>query len=301
MSGNNHEDKNVVEAIFVLDKDTRVYHYCSVDTFVNILKTNSIWLTHAREMNDSFEDIYFEAPLKKALQAFEDKTEIEQKLLQKIVSAYSDRVDFPYVACFSRENDVLSQWRAYADDGRGVAIGFELGMLPHFDLTMQQHGEALTTPIMIDEVSYCREDDEIEFMRKILSACLINYRKSENEAMVFAQGVNALSKLSIFAKGKGFEEEQEVRLVFYPYYRDLLANLNCEQPQGCDGENIQFRVKDGRIVSYFPYSFPAEAIRSITLGPKCNIDFAQLTLFLNRYAPQIRINNEVHYSQIPYR
>ena len=106
----------------MLDKDTRVYHYCSVDTFVNILKTNSIWLTHAREMNDSFEDIYFEAPLKKALQAFEDKTEIEQKLLQKIVSAYSDRVDFPYVACFSRENDVLSQWRAYADDGRGVAI-----------------------------------------------------------------------------------------------------------------------------------------------------------------------------------
>lgn len=116
--------------------------------------------------------------------------------------------------------NVLSQWRAYADDGHGVAIGFELGILPHFDLTMRQYGENLTTSVMIDEVSYSCIDDEIEFMKKILSACLINYEKLENESTVLSQGINALSRLSIYTKGKGFEEEQEVRLVFFPCYRD---------------------------------------------------------------------------------
>jgi len=28
------------------------------------------------------------------------------------------------VACFSAADDLLSQWRAYADDGCGFAIGF---------------------------------------------------------------------------------------------------------------------------------------------------------------------------------
>jgi hypothetical protein len=30
------------------------------------------------------------------------------------------------IGCFSLEPDVLSQWRAYADNGRGFAIGFSL-------------------------------------------------------------------------------------------------------------------------------------------------------------------------------
>ena len=29
-----------------------------------------------------------------------------------------------FVSCFSADGDVLSQWRAYADDGHGFAIGF---------------------------------------------------------------------------------------------------------------------------------------------------------------------------------
>jgi len=40
---------------------------------------------------------------------------------------YSFRLGAPaaYIACFSEKGDLLSQWRAYADDGEGVAIGFD--------------------------------------------------------------------------------------------------------------------------------------------------------------------------------
>ncbi|WP_346867458.1 DUF2971 domain-containing protein [Clostridium sp. UBA1353] len=29
-----------------------------------------------------------------------------------------------YITCFSRNGDLLSQWRAYGDNGKGVSIGF---------------------------------------------------------------------------------------------------------------------------------------------------------------------------------
>lgn len=285
----------------MLDNKSILYHYCSVDAFYNILKTHSLWLTHAREMNDALEDVYFRKPLNKALQLFDDKSESEKKLLRIIVDSYLQRVDFPYVTCFSRDNDTLSQWRAYADDGRGVVIGFDLGAMPHVDLMMNKHGERDSLPVMIDEVCYTGEDNEVEFMRKILSACLLNYEKSKSEKMVIAQGINALNKMSIFTKSEGFAEENEVRLVYFPYYRDLLSNLNGETPHGNDLNDIQFRVKDGRILSYFTYAFPEGAIKSITLGPKCAIDYAQLTLFLGKFAPQVRINGEIHKSRISYR
>lgn len=285
----------------MLNDDSILYHYCSVDVFVNILKTHSIWLTHAREMNDFHEDILFRKPLKTALQSFVNRSEPERQLLQQIVDEYTKRADFPYVACFSRDKDMLSQWRAYADDGKGVAIGLNLGKLPHFDLFMQKHGECISKPVIIDEVSYTQEDDDVEFMKKILSACLINYQKVKNETEVLRQGIIALNRLSIFSKGRGFEEEHEVRMVYHPCYRNLLANLNRELPKGHEHDDIEFRVRDGRILSYFTYQLPMEAIHSVVLGPKCPVDFAQLTLFLNRYAPQIRINNEIHRSRITYR
>ncbi|UHA72168.1 DUF2971 domain-containing protein [Paenibacillus sp. 481] len=38
-----------------------------------------------------------------------------------------DRAFFkPHIACFSKYGALLRQWRSYANDGRGVAIGFEL-------------------------------------------------------------------------------------------------------------------------------------------------------------------------------
>ena len=104
----------------MLNDDSILYHYCSVDVFVNILKTHSIWLTHAREMNDFHEDILFRKPLKTALQSFVNRSEPERQLLQQIVDEYTKRADFPYVACFSRDKDMLSQWRAYADNGKGL-------------------------------------------------------------------------------------------------------------------------------------------------------------------------------------
>ena len=37
-----------------------------------------------------------------------------------------------YILCFSGDGDLLSQWRAYADDGKGISIGFKKSGIKEF-------------------------------------------------------------------------------------------------------------------------------------------------------------------------
>jgi hypothetical protein len=53
--------------------------------------------------------------------------------VDKIVSPIQFSVQ-PLICSFSREPDVLSQWRAYADGGSGVAVGFSEGYAEGFTL-----------------------------------------------------------------------------------------------------------------------------------------------------------------------
>lgn len=60
----------------------------------------------------------------------------------------------PYVCCFSREGDLLSQWRAYADDGAGFSVGFTSSWLN------RKHGNC---PMKLLEAEY-DEDRQIELL-----------------------------------------------------------------------------------------------------------------------------------------
>ena len=37
----------------------------------------------------------------------------------------------PLIGCFSKNGDLLSQWRAYAEDGKGFSIGFDSNYIYH--------------------------------------------------------------------------------------------------------------------------------------------------------------------------
>jgi hypothetical protein len=113
--------------------------------------------------------------------------------------------------------------------------------------------------------------------------------------------VSWLDELSIFTKSEAFNEESEIRMVYYPYYNELLANLSQTLMETPKGLPIRFRSKGAQIVSYFEYPLPDDSICEIILGPKSEIEYKQLTLFLNQYAPTIRRNNKITYSKISYK
>lgn len=76
---------------------------------------------------DAMRDAYYKNPFPFE---FDGKTnEIGMSMLFQLAYDYF-RIEFEkggvtnFVICFCEEGDKLSQWRGYADNGRGVSIGF---------------------------------------------------------------------------------------------------------------------------------------------------------------------------------
>ena len=119
-----------------------VYHYCSLSTLLNILEHKTIRLSDINKQNDTNESkallhitrnraiqIMLSRPGVDSDQTFGGLTyrEFIVYLIDKMiehVKGYKDLM--AYIACFSESDDYLAQWRGYADNGRGVAIGFDV-------------------------------------------------------------------------------------------------------------------------------------------------------------------------------
>lgn len=120
-----------------------IYHYCSIDTLTAILQYKTLRLTDITKSNDSAEltwiTNYINLTFNAAFRAERSKkfhAAIDEDLWGKIVKhSVKDWFDTNYrlysfyVMCFSTEDDLLSQWRGYADDAAGVSIGFNVKAL----------------------------------------------------------------------------------------------------------------------------------------------------------------------------
>ena len=111
--------------------DDVFYHYCSVETFRLICETKTLRFSDINLMNDAAEtrwgySIFEHAAneiLKRKPPGLENITEQFFEDVDKIINS-AQAYAHPVICAFSREPDVLGQWRAYSDDGAGVAIGF---------------------------------------------------------------------------------------------------------------------------------------------------------------------------------
>lgn len=65
-----------------------------------------------------------------------------------------------FISCFSREGDLLGQWRSYADNGKGIVIGYNLDELKKiFKFTFNEKTEILENTVNIKEVEYLDENN----------------------------------------------------------------------------------------------------------------------------------------------
>lgn len=178
-----------------------VYQYRTFDGFWAILKSDSFWATNARFSNDA-EEQRFGANVLRVLGV--SKT---AKSKAKI------SLDENYIVCFCKEDDKLSQWRGYAPDG-GCSIGFDLMNMAvrYYCIEAQDETKGSMTAVQLSPVFYLdpqkKRDDS--FYKKICEEQL-QVDGSDEDA---DSQLNEIRRRVPYIKHKGFQEEDEYRLVF---------------------------------------------------------------------------------------
>lgn len=99
-----------------------IYHYCSPYTFQQIIEKKCLWLSATNNMNDFAEGGWVTNALNNVIHRVTN--EKNKEWIEHLLFQYNSANTPKYVACFSKDGDILSQWRAYAQNGEGVSIGF---------------------------------------------------------------------------------------------------------------------------------------------------------------------------------
>lgn len=123
----------IPEAVTVFESVTRrpplphrLYHYTSADGLLGIMRTEALWATSARYMNDASEVTYGQQIVCDTVKsAAKKETGIAREWLDRFVDVIPRVHDAheTYIASFCETPDMLSQWRAYGA-GRGFCLVF---------------------------------------------------------------------------------------------------------------------------------------------------------------------------------
>lgn len=247
------------------------YHYCSVDTFFNIMQTSTLRLGNPLSMNDYSEVIWF----LKLIKNYADKKERYQNILDKwfliesIIKDIMQEIQFPYILCLSKKNDVLSQWRSYADDGKGVAIGTNVDNLLQFSSLLSGKDIIYEPQKQMEMINDKNIDGLLDEIEKEFSNN--NIKNLHNKVRTL---LSYLLSDSIVCKNPEFREEDEYR---------ILCNLVDSNLEKCKISGIKFRTNNECILPYREIYFDKikySLIENITIGPKSLLNDRNLWLFL---------------------
>lgn len=308
-----------------------LYHYCSIDTMLKILQNYCIWLSDAEKTNDKSELRYFAGQMEKMLlnivESYKGEVNNELLTLVKIVlkkaiesvylgSAYIVQNTKNYFCCFSESSDLLSQWRAYGNDGQGVAIGFNAELLSKID-DMYSYD---FVKVIYNQKSVLKNIQE--YMEGHLKYIFENITEKElNPADIMfnlAPIMTPILQERFAFKHPKFSEEREWRL-----FRKQVGNFDEDTGKNepffngafhADDEifgsfscsDLKFRSLQNNICSYFEFGFEKckeDIIKKIILGPKCQIEEKDLKILLRKYMyiRDVESNKiKIQKSKIPY-
>jgi len=174
-----------------MTKPAILYHYCSNSAFHSIMSQRRVRLSLLSMSNDTKEGQHILDLAGRILpDGFPHRNDALEQLKQ-VISGLS-AIGF----CLSADGDVLSQWRGYADNAQGVALGFDFAALKA--ATEQERDDHII--VRIGSVFYDGKPLEAA-MKPYLQPVIAHY---ESGAMKQPQ----LSRL-LMATGEETEEEKK--------------------------------------------------------------------------------------------
>jgi hypothetical protein len=270
-----------------------LYHYCSSDAFVSIVTKRAIRLSSLSLSNDSREGrLVGETVVRLAERdglgtqsgwgSLGIKTDVNR--LRDSLS-FLERIFDGLGFCLSEQGDVLSQWRGYADDARGVSIGFNRPYLEKLSASsLGAFGQGFTLHrVVYDPATHeAQVEPTYKELRNLIDAgayknpgkrTLLDGRSDEEVAaddtkIKDANAALLVKLLGLYPmlhelKSKAFEEEKEWRLVSV-YLTGASGSVT--HPE------LEYRARGATVVPYRDYVLNEiadhPAITEIVLGPR---------------------------------
>ena len=252
-----------------------IYHYCDLNGFLSIIKDKKLWVSAANNLNDYSEINWFIDKVHKKLNTI--VTEENKEYLNEFWQYKTASSPMPYICSFSKNGDLLSQWRAYADNGHGIAIGFNRDYFNFFSTP----GVLSSVHTNISDVIYS-ESQQNEHIDEVINLILSPFKNDEGKGMNFMNAVTFMDKYSRICKNEAFLEEDEVRIIHTPM---IMGDKEGGTRIHGGISDLNYRVSAKTITSYFELDFSGEkkhnAILDIILGPKCQFSRFDIELFLS--------------------
>jgi hypothetical protein len=223
-----------------------IYHYTNDAGLRGIIETGKLWFTDVFDLNDPTELKHGIGPAIEIITAKhdEERPEIRQfsENLAALLHGGVEQIAHYFTCSFSSAGDDLGQWRAYADNGRGFAIGFDASMLSQTFETAISGAGSMTFPV------WYGEDELYTMHRKIIARVmpLILMPRSRNlESEAINEYMNELSgilavpilRAALFFKNKAYSNEQEYR------FFQLLAKAQ-------DIHDLKYRSRPYSLIRY---------------------------------------------------
>lgn len=286
-------------------KSKGIYHYCSLDSFISMVNTHELWLCDVSKSNDRLELKW----------SWEECSEQAMSILDEFLSHYeslkNEKVDFDikllspnemkksfmigagsrdsgfslraFTLCFTELRDSLGQWRAYGDDGAGLALKFSAKSFCEIN---KREGFEEFSFVKFGPVEYSKPNNFGVF--DALRNELQQRNVSASELLDYIHKGTFISLFQApFYKNPGFKEEKEWRLAVVSLgdmERRLVNVLDNDwfyRKFFCSAK-LGFFARNRQLVPYLALGFNVlDLLDEIQLGPKCPIDEKDLRLFIN--------------------
>ncbi len=288
---------HIVKALYAEAPTKPLFHYTSLEGLKGIVSTRTLWASEIRYLNDLEElrhiNGWLQHELSRRLHDKDNCAEHIRNVLEQLSLWLPARLrDGPmlFVASFTENGNLLSQWRGYCANGSGVSIGFA-----PTKIIMQ----AASSEYLIARCLY-GGDEKRSLARGIVDAVL--HRAAEvgpsgrahpdnSYHHVFQEAEPDLLRIAALIKDQSFHEEVEWRLV------SPIQNNYVTAP-------IEYRAGKTMLIPYieFPLARNNQGgawFDLVVVGPTPEPNFAigSVSRFLSRAGIHPMVSN----CMIPYR
>lgn len=273
-----------------------LFYYTTLNGLQGILENKELWLSHMYFLNDRTEYQYGLDLFRNAINTYRGGFETMNST-KAFLSGLDSAMDFvegkesPFILSLTRNDDLLSQWRGYTDNGIGVNIGFNKAFYDQANFKIfpciydQEKQKKLVHKIVTDSIFL--------FMAISRDMGLTDGDKDKESDINYDEAITAAGSLFIdrtilacsLIKNTGFKEEEEWRLLYFNKDKKVsfIPKKNFLKP-----------------IVKIPLTDIEQTIDTITIGPNPNKDLCEVSIrkLLNEIELEIK---SIKHSMIPYR